>query len=242
MSPSLLRVIAALTGLSGAACSLPGLLQKNLKAIEASTVAITENKDTVERSTKVSEEGIKSFEGLRGPMESMAKLDPTLKAVAALDDPMKGAPPGRPGSEHAAARRAGAADDAPWGHRASLDATAALGPSMDRLAAMRPSLDAVAALGDPMKSVAALQPPLAAVADLRAPMEELSALRQPLERVADLREPMTRLSRLGALLDHPILLIALALVGLGLWAAVTFLAVRLAILSASRAALARGGA
>jgi hypothetical protein len=44
------------------------------------------------------------------------------------------------------------------GLQPSLDATAALGPSMDRLAAMRPSLDAVAALGDPMTSVARLQP------------------------------------------------------------------------------------
>ena len=61
------------------------------------------------------------------------------------------------------------------------------------------------------------------------------ALRQPMERVADLREPMTRLARLGAVLDHPILLIVLALVGLGLWGAVTYVAVRLAILSASRA-------
>ena len=83
--------------------------------------------------------------------------------------------------------------------------------------------------------MAALRPQLAAVADLRAPMDELAALRQPLERVADLREPMTRLAALGAVLDRPILGIALVLLGLGLWGVVTFFAVRLAILSASRA-------
>ena len=106
---------------------------------------------------------------------------------------------------------------------------------MDRLAAMRPSLDAVAALGDPMVNVAALRPQLAAVADLRAPLDELGTLRQPLERVADLREPMTRLAALAAVLDRPILGIALVLLGLGLWGVVTFFAVRLAILSAGGA-------
>jgi hypothetical protein len=50
---------------------------------------------------------------------------------------------------------------------------------------------------------------------------------------------MTRLARLGAFLDHPIPVIALVLFGLGLWGAVTFLAVRFAILSASGATLTR---
>jgi hypothetical protein len=64
-------------------------------------------------------------------------------------------------------------------------------------------------------------------------LEELGALKRPLERVADLREPMTRLAALAALLDHPVLLAGLVLLGLGAWGAVTFLAVRLALLSVS---------
>jgi hypothetical protein len=106
---------------------------------------------------------------------------------------------------------------------------------MDRLAAMRPSLDAVAALGDPMKNVAGLRPELAAVAGLRAPLDELGALKTPLERVADLRDPMTRLAALAVLLDHPILLAGLVLLGLAVWGAVTFFAMRLALLSVSGA-------
>ena len=58
--------------------------------------------------------------------------------------------------------------------------------------------------------------------------DELAALKTPLEGVAELREPMTRLAML---LDHPILLAGLALLGLLVWGAVTFLAVRLALLS-----------
>jgi hypothetical protein len=234
---SVTRVIAALACLVGVACSLPTLLQRNLKAIEASTTAITANNEIVRRSTSVSEEGIRSFEGLRSPMESMAGLKPTLQAVAALDDPMGRVAGLAPSMQEVAGLRQ------PMTRlvdiRPSLDATAALGPSMDRVAAMRPSLDAVAGLGDPMMRVAELRPQLAAVADLRAPMDELGALRQPLERVADLREPMTRLAALGTALERPILLLAVALLGLGVWGVVTFLAVRLAILSASGAMLTR---
>jgi hypothetical protein len=237
MNASALRIMAAVAALGGAACSLPTLLQKNLKAIETSTATISKNNETVQASTRVSEEGIRSFERLRGPMESMAGLEPTLKSVAALDAPLVKVGELGPSLHEVAGLQQ------PMTRlvdiRPSLEATAALGPSMDRLAAMRPSLDAVASLGDPLAGVAALRPQLVTMAELGRPMGELSALRQPLERVADLREPMTRLAALGHLLDRPLLLVALLLLGLGLWGLVTFFAVRLAILSASGALAAR---
>jgi hypothetical protein len=232
MSTHLARVMVGLAALSGVACSLPTLLRKNLHAIEASTDTITKNSDVVKHSTSVSEEGIKSFESLRGPMESMAKLEPTLKSVAALDGPMSRVAGLAPSMREVASLQQPMTRLV--GLQPSLDATAALGPSMDRVAAMRPSLDAVAALGDPMKNVAGLQPGLEAVAGLKAPMDELAALKGPLERVADLREPMTRLAALAVLLDRPILLAFLAVLGLAVWGGVTFLAVRLALLSAGR--------
>jgi hypothetical protein len=83
--------------------------------------------------------------------------------------------------------------------------------------------------------VAGLQPDLAAVASLKTPLVELGELKRPLEDVAGLREPMTRLATLALLLDHPILLGFLLVAGLGLWGAVTFLAVRLGILSVAGA-------
>jgi hypothetical protein len=192
MSTHLTRVMVALAALGGAACSLPTLLRKNLHAIEASTDTINSNSDVVKHSTSVSEEGIKSFEGLRGPMESMAKLEPTLKSVAALDGPMS------------------------------------------RVAGLAPSMREVASLQQPMTRLVGLQPSLDATAALKAPMDELAALKGPLERVADLREPMTRLAALAVLLDRPILLAGFAVLGLAVWGGVTFLAVRLALLSAGR--------
>lgn len=220
--------------------SLPTLLGKNLDAIQASTAAISHNNDIVKDSTAVSEQGIKSFERLRQPMESMSGLAPTLQAVAALNQPLTEVA-GLGSSLHEVAGL-----ERPMSRlgqlQPSLDRTAALGPSMDRLAAMRPSLDAVASLGDPLVHVAALQPQLAAVADLSAPMTDLTALREPLERVADLRDPMTRLARLGtamALVNHPMLLALAVCAGLVLWGGVTFVAVRLAILSVAGGALAR---
>src|SRR5919109_1427107 len=82
------RLCALLTAIASAACSLPTLLQRNLAAIEASTATISSNSDVVKQSTSVSERGIKSFEDLRGPMESVAGLAPSLKEVAALAGPM----------------------------------------------------------------------------------------------------------------------------------------------------------
>lgn len=226
MHVPLARALGLLAAVSAAGCSLPSLLKRNLQAIEASTDGIAKNSEVVKHSTAVSEKGIESFEGLRAPMESMSKLDPTLKAVAALDKPMSRVADLGPSMQQVAGLQQPMARLA--GLQPSLDATSALGPSMDRVAAMRPSLDAVAALGDPMVNVAALRPELAAVANLKAPMDELAALKTPLEGVAHLREPMTRLA---LLLDHPILLAGLALLALLVWGAVTFLAVRLALLS-----------
>jgi len=132
-------VMVALAALSGAACSLPTLLRKNLHAIEASTDTINSNSEVVKHSTSVSEEGIKSFEGLRGPMESMARLEPTLKSVAALDGPMSRVAGLAPSMREVASLQQPMTRLV--GLQPSLDATAALGPSMDRVAAMRPSLD-----------------------------------------------------------------------------------------------------
>jgi hypothetical protein len=84
--------------------------------------------------------------------------------------------------------------------------------------------------------VAGLEPQLAAVAGLRPAMQELGGLRTPMERVAGLEAPMTRLADLVAILDRPLALAALALFGLLAWGVVTFIAVRLAITSAARAA------
>ena len=60
-------------------------------------------------------------------------------------------------------------------------------------------------------------------------MEQLAALQEPLQRVASLQEPMTRLAALGSLLDRPLLLMTLALIGLAAWGLITFLAVHFAI-------------
>jgi hypothetical protein len=241
MPPKLLRVVLLLAIVSGIGCSLPRLLRQNMESIKASTAGIVENTDVVRHSTKVTESlvpAMKGLEGLQKPMQAVAGLNPTLKAVAALDAPMTRVAGLDP------SMRAVAALEQPMTRlveiRPSLDATAALGPSMDRLARMQPSLDRVASLRESMDRVASLQPQLASVADLRGPMDELSTLRQPLERVADLREPMTRLAALGTVLGQPLLLFLLAIAGLVLWGGVTFIAVRLAIVSASRATTARG--
>ncbi len=227
------RAIGALAVLGSTACSLPMVLEKNLAAIQASTGAITANNEIVKRSTSVTEAGIKSFEGLKGPMEAVAGLNPTLESVAALDQPMMKVAGLGPSMEEVAGLQkpmTRLVDIQP-----SLDATAALGPSMDRLAQMRPSLDSVASLRDPMIAVASLQPQLGAVANLKRSMDDLTALRQPLERAADLRDPLMQVAALGAVINQPAVFVAAALVGLVLWGAVTFLAVRLAIVSAATA-------
>jgi hypothetical protein len=65
--------------LNATACSIPVLLQKNLAAIQASTATIAANNDVGKHSTGVTEQGIKSFEGLRGPINSVAPVGPHLE-------------------------------------------------------------------------------------------------------------------------------------------------------------------
>jgi hypothetical protein len=105
---------------------------------------------------------------------------------------------------------------------------------------MRSSLDAVAALQPSLLQVASLDRQLASVADLKTAMTTLAALKEPMERVAALQEPMTRVAALGSVLESPGRLILIGLLALAFWAAITFGAVRLAIISAARAVRSNG--
>ena len=82
-----------------------------------------------------------------------------------------------------------------------------------------------------MERVAELRAELQAVAELQGSMRELAALREPMARVAELRQPMDRLAAFAPT-THPLGLVLIAMLGLGLWGVVTFVAVRLAIASA----------
>jgi hypothetical protein len=66
-------------------------------------------------------------------------------------------------------------------------------------------------------------------------MTTLAALKEPMERVAALQEPMTRVAALGSILQSPGRLVVIGGLALLFWGAVTFGAVRLAIISAARA-------
>jgi hypothetical protein len=108
---------------------------------------------------------------------------------------------------------------------------------MDRLAKMRPSLEAVAGLHESLDRVAGLDAQLASVAALKGSMDQLGGLRTPMERLAALEAPMTRVAELGSLLsifNRPWLLGLVGLVVLAIWGAVTFVAVKLAIVSAAK--------
>jgi len=65
----------------------------------------------------------------------------------------------------------------------------------------------------------------------------LGGLREPMERVAALERPMSQLAELGSIFDRPLLLAGIAAFGLLAWGVVTFVAVRLAMVSAARAGL-----
>ena len=97
----------------------------------------------------------------------------------------------------------------------------------------------MAGLQPSLQLVSQLEPRLAAVADLRGPMEQLSALRGPLEQVGTLAGPMGQLASLTSLLDRPLLLLLIGAAALAAWGLVTFVAVRMAIVSARRADVAR---
>jgi hypothetical protein len=224
-------VLVAVLATTG--CSLATSVRRNTDAIAMSSSAIGTNTRAVTDSTTATGSLVPALEGverLRGPMESVAALDPTGGGgleraddrVAALDTSM----------------RALADLQAPMtrlvGIAPGLDATAALGGPMMQLASMRPSLDAVAGLQGSLDRVAGLESQPASVAALQRSMQQLSTLREPLERVAELDAPMSRIAELGSLLDRPWLLLAAAVAALAAWGVVTYLAVRLAVLSAGR--------
>ena len=59
-------------------------------------------------------------------------------------------------------------------------------------------------------------------------------VREPMERVATLEAPMSRLASAALVFDRPVLLAGLLAFALMLWGVTTFVAVRLAIVSANR--------
>ena len=140
------------------------------------------------------------------PLGRVATLETSLRSTADLRDPIMRLVAIGPG----------------------LDRAAALGGPLTRVAEMRTSLEAVASLRGSLDQVSRLEPRLAAVAELGAPLQQVSALRAPLEQVGALTGP---LSAVASIANHPILLLLIAVAGLLAWGLVTFLAVRLAILS-----------
>jgi hypothetical protein len=240
MSTKTLGVIVTVTALSGTACSLLTTVGRNTDAINGSSATIGMNTQAVNATTAAMTSLKPALEGLQKlepPMRDVAALSPTLRAVSELSGPMVRL------AGLDTSMRAVAQLQTPMTRlveiRPSLDATAALNGPMVRLAQMRSSLEAVASLHDSMDRVAGLKDQLAAVAALRGAMQELGNLRQPMEHVAALEPPMTRLAALGAMLDRPGLLLLGAAIGLSAWGVITFVAVRLAIVSAARAAAPR---
>ena len=215
-------------------------IRQNTEAIGRSSTAIDTNTKAIAESTSGTTSLIPALQGVQrldGPMRSVAALDPTMRSVAALSEPMS---------------RVALLDP-------SMRALAELQQPMTRLVEIRGPLDAVSALGGPMTRVADMRESLDAVASLRDSLDQVSpartatgrgckpsgtdgearALRQPLEQVGALAGPMSRLAALTSILDRPMLLIAMALAALAAWGLVTFLAVRMAIVSARRSDPAR---
>ena len=218
-----------------ASCSLATSINRNSDAIGKSTAAISSNTDTIAQSTKATGDLVPALQDvgkLQEPMKAVAALDPTMKSVAALSDPMT-----RVAGLEPAMRGLGALQQPMINLVAikpSLDAAASLGGPLGRVADMRASLESVAELRGSLTQVAALDTQLKSVADLRPAMEQLGGLKQPLERVGALGEPLQQLGPLLALLEHPILLLLAIALGFAAWFAVTFFAVKLAIISAAR--------
>jgi hypothetical protein len=86
-----------------------------------------------------------------------------------------------------------------------------------------------------MADLASLGPRMAELTTLSGPMQEVASLRQPLVQVAALGDPMNRIAALGSLVANPVRLLVASIAALAIWAAVTFFAVRFAVLSAFRA-------
>jgi hypothetical protein len=234
-----MRVLTVVAlALCGSGCALSRSVRQNTDAIGGSTSAIAGNTEAIRASTAATGNLVPALQGverLRGPMESVAALDPTLRGVAALREPMGSVAALDP------SMRALAALGTPMTQlvaiRPGLEATAALGPSMDRLAGMRPSLEAVAGLHQSLDRVASLDQELASVAGLKGSMDQLGQLREPMQRLAALEAPMARVAAFGSVLtvfNRPWLLVLIGLVALGAWGGVTFVAVKLAIVSAAR--------
>jgi len=92
----------------------------------------------------------------------------------------------------------------------------------------------VAGLHESLDRVAGLDTQLASVAALKGSMDHLGGLRTPMERLAALEEPMTRVAELGSIVNRPWLFVIVGLVALAAWGAVTYVAVKLAIVSAAK--------
>ena len=227
-----------------AGCNTAATIRQNTVGINASTDAIRTNSAAIAESTKGTTALIPALDGvnsLRAPLESVAALSPTLQGVANLREPMTRV------AALDAPMQSVAALNGPMLRVAALDSTmnavAGLDGPMRSVAAMRPSLEAVASLRPALDRVSALDVRLAAVSDLSPQLQQVGGLREPLERVAALDEPMSQLAALGSILNRPLLLLGIAVLALAAWGAVTFFAVKLAILSArARAAESRHGA
>ncbi len=224
--PSNLSWLALLVTVPMAAgCSLVKVVHQNTEAIKNSSGMIATNTQAVNASATgmmTLAPGLRELRGLQRPLKQVAALDPTLRSVAALKQPMVRVAALGPSMRAVANLRTPLTGLA--GLRASLDAAAALTAPMERLARLRPSLDNVASLREPMKRVASLNAQLSAVAELR----------DPLRRVAALEQPMRQLASVTKTLGHPWEFLLYALLGLAAWGAVTFVAVRFAIVSARR--------
>jgi hypothetical protein len=219
MTKAIRRVLFSLALVASNGCSLINVIEENNRMVQASTAGIAANTETVQRSTRITEQLLPAMQGLQTlqtPMQAVGALRPTLESVAALGGPMTSVAAlnsqMRAVAELQEPMAAVARLQGPMTGltdlRPSLEATAALGGPMERLADMRPSLDAVAQLKGPMEGVAALEPELANLAGLQAAMQELAAM----------QEPLSRLAQVGA---HPFLLLLGAVVGLGAWGGVT---------------------
>jgi hypothetical protein len=209
---SLLLGCLSIASTGCAFAELPSLLKENTRTVRASTEGIAANTREVGRSSEITKELLPAMQGLRTleqPMTEVAKLGPSLTAVAALDTSMS----------HVAALNA------------PMRQLTTLAPAMQAVSRLDDPMMRVAALDKSMQEVAALRSELRAVAELQRSMADLGALREPMMRVAELRQPMTQIAALGPL-GNPLGIAVVAIVGLLLWGAVTFVAVRLAVSTA----------
>ncbi len=140
---------------------------------------------------------LKAVSELEAPMEQVAALNPTLKAVAALDAPLKNVADLKTPMEQVAALdptlTAVAALDAP------LKNVAQLKTPMEQVAALDPTLKAVAALDAPLKNVAQLKTPMQQVAALDPTLKAVAALDAPLKNVAELKAPLVALGAMATI-------------------------------------------